>query len=50
MARYSKHDIRNIYPIADKWKATYLLGGKSLLWPDKDVWSQQKLEAFSLAP
>jgi 5-methylcytosine-specific restriction enzyme B len=46
MARFSDQDVTAIYRIADNWRKSCLIGGKSLLWKDEDVWSAQNLKDF----
>ena len=46
MARSSERHRQRIYELAANWKSTCLLGGKSLLWPDDQVWTREALELF----
>jgi 5-methylcytosine-specific restriction enzyme B len=46
MARYSEHDTKGIYRLADVWRDRCLLGNASLLWEGQHVWTKEALEAF----
>ena len=46
MARSSDHHRERIYKLAADWQCKCLLGGKSLLWPDDQVWTKEVLESF----
>ena len=46
MARSSERYRERIYELAADWKRKCLLGGKSLLWPDDQVWAKEVLESF----
>lgn len=46
MARYSESDTTAIYAIADKWRTDCLVTGKSLLWNDEDIWTEENLRDF----
>lgn len=46
MARYSERDATAIYEIARTWRKICLIGGKSLLWKDEAIWSEQNLKDF----
>ena len=47
MARSSERHRELIYTLAADWKGKCLLGGKSLLWPDDQVWTKEVLELFN---
>ena len=44
MARY--RDAEGIYVVADEWRRTCLCEGKSLLWKDEAVWTEENLRQF----
>lgn len=44
MARYP--EATEIYDLADRWRRTCLVDGKSLLWKDEAIWSAQNLKEF----
>lgn len=46
MARSSERHRQRIYELAANWKSKCLLGGKSLLWPDDQVWTREALKLF----
>jgi len=46
MARTSRYDLSLIFQAADEWRDQCLIGGKSLLWPDHEVWSVANLRQF----
>lgn len=46
MARYSENDTSAIYAIADQWRKTCLIEGKSLLWNGEDIWTEHNLQEF----
>lgn len=46
MARHSESDATAIYEIAQTWRQTCLMEGKSLLWDGEDVWTEENLKDF----
>jgi 5-methylcytosine-specific restriction protein B len=46
MARITDHDSSRIFAAAGEWRDRCLLEGKSLLWPEREVWSAANLERF----
>lgn len=44
MARYS--EATEIYGIADQWRRTCLVDGKSILWDGEPIWSAHNLQEF----
>jgi 5-methylcytosine-specific restriction enzyme B len=46
MARIAEQNLSSIFDIAHQWKIHSLLGGKSLIWPDKTIWTVANLDNF----
>lgn len=46
MAKTSEHDTASIYELATKWKNECLVNGKSLLWPEEDIWIEKNVKGF----
>ena len=46
MARTTEHDPSQIFDAASEWRNQCLIGGKSLLWPGREVWSANNLRQF----
>jgi 5-methylcytosine-specific restriction protein B len=46
MARTTEHDSSAIFATAAEWRDQCLIGGKSLLWQDRQVWSTVNLLQF----
>lgn len=46
MARFSENETAAIYEIAAAWRNDCLIGGKSLLWKDEEIWTEQNLKDF----
>ncbi len=46
MSRIGDQDLAQIFDVANQWKTHCLLGGKSLIWPNDDVWNVANLDNF----
>jgi 5-methylcytosine-specific restriction protein B len=46
MARTTEHDSSAIFSTAAEWRDRCLIGGKSLLWEDRQIWSTANLLQF----
>jgi 5-methylcytosine-specific restriction protein B len=46
MSRNADQDLTAIFYIASQWKTHCLVGGKSLIWPDDDIWTVANLNNF----
>jgi hypothetical protein len=46
MARTTEHDSSAIFSTAAEWRDGCLIGGKSLLWEDRQIWSTANLLQF----
>src|SRR5258707_296116 len=46
MARTTDYDSSPIFAAALTWRDRCLVDGKSLLWPDRDIWSVANLQKF----
>jgi 5-methylcytosine-specific restriction protein B len=46
MARITDDDSSHILAAADRWRNLCLTQGKSLLWPDRDIWGAANLQRF----
>jgi 5-methylcytosine-specific restriction protein B len=46
MARIIDNDSTPIFAAATEWRHRCLIGGKSLLWPDREIWSATNLQKF----
>lgn len=48
MARITDEDPSQILAKAEEWRDHCLVGGKSLLWPERDIWSPSNLRQFKV--
>lgn len=47
MSRITEHEKTDlIFEVVSEWCQRCLIGGKSLIWPDKDVWTSENLANF----
>lgn len=46
MSRITEHDASQVFSVAENWRDQCLIAGRSLLWPERDVWSLANLERF----
>jgi 5-methylcytosine-specific restriction protein B len=46
VSRVAEQNLSLIFDVAQQWKAQSLLAGKSLIWPDEDIWTQPNLDNF----
>lgn len=46
MSRNGDDDLSRIFDVANKWKSHCLIDGKSLLWPEVDIWTVNNLDNF----
>jgi 5-methylcytosine-specific restriction enzyme B len=46
MARTTEYDSSAIFAAATTWRDQCLIGGKSQLWPERDIWTATNLQKF----